>query len=414
MQKNVCTVARLGLTAWIVGVVALICSPTSLYAGGVVGDGTPASCDGNAFEVAVTSGGVVTFNCGVDPHTIPVNTNVIEQSVVVNGGGRIILSGEDSRQLFLVLDGGDLTLNDLVLIDGAFGNGGAIHISGQGKVTINNSFLTSHRAEGASDGGAIFNLGVLEINGSSLGANQAGRNGGAIYNNGGEVTIRDTTVINNQAQNGGGIANDGGTVRLERVAVRSNIATVNGGGLHNFSDTILITNTTLFDNRAERGGALHAANGVTTRILNATFNRNRADFGGAIWSDDGGVQVKNSILANSRNTADSSDALNCDGPSLQSGGHNLISDNSCILMPGAPGDQFATNPLLEPFINDNGGPTRTFMPQPGSPAVNTGDNDGCPTSDQRGATRPAGPACDIGAVEVNGLLVQAYLPMVGK
>lgn len=414
MQRNIRTVARLGITAWIVGVVVLICAPASLYAGGVVGDGTPASCDGNAFEAAVTSGGVVTFNCGAELHTILANTNVIDQAVVVNGGGRITLSGEDSRQLFLVLDGGDLTLNDLVLIDGSFGNGGAIYNSSQGRVTINNSFLTSHRAEGASDGGAIFNLGVLAINGSTLGANQAGRNGGAIYNNGGEVTIGDSTVINNQAQNGGGIANNGGTVRLERVTMRSNIATANGGALHNFSDTVLLTNTTLFDNRASRGGALYAANGVTTRTLNATFNRNRADFGGAIWSDDGGVQVKNTILANSRDTADASDALNCDGPSLQSGGHNLISDNSCILMPGAPGDQFATDPLLEPFINDNGGPTRTFMPQPGSPAIDAGDNAGCPTTDQRGATRPAGLACDIGAVEVNGLLVQAYLPMVGK
>jgi len=36
----------------------------------------------------------------------------------------------------------------------------------------------------------------------------------------------------------------------------------------------------------------------------------------------------------------------------------------------------------------------------GSPAINAGDNNGCPASDQRGVARPYGPACDIGAYEV--------------
>lgn len=51
-------------------------------------------------------------------------------------------------------------------------------------------------------------------------------------------------------------------------------------------------------------------------------------------------------------------------------------------------------------MGDNGGPTPTMLPQPGSPLLDMIPPASCsePT-DQRGITRPQGPACDIGAVE---------------
>ena len=54
-------------------------------------------------------------------------------------------------------------------------------------------------------------------------------------------------------------------------------------------------------------------------------------------------------------------------------------------------------PLLGP-LTDNGGPTRTHAPRPGSPVIDAG---GCSTAvptDQRGVARPAA-GCDLGAVE---------------
>ncbi len=48
-------------------------------------------------------------------------------------------------------------------------------------------------------------------------------------------------------------------------------------------------------------------------------------------------------------------------------------------------------------LADNGGPTLTHMPLGGSPAINAGAN--CAAIDQRGANRPFGASCDIGAVE---------------
>ncbi len=65
--------------------------------------------------------------------------------------------------------------------------------------------------------------------------------------------------------------------------------------------------------------------------------------------------------------------------------------------PGS-GDQPNTAPGLGPLAA-NGGPTQTEALLPGSSAIDHGDTTGCPGTDQRGVTRPAGSACDVGAYE---------------
>jgi len=57
------------------------------------------------------------------------------------------------------------------------------------------------------------------------------------------------------------------------------------------------------------------------------------------------------------------------------------------------------DPLLGPLA-DNGGPNKTMALQPGSPAIDAGNNATCPTTDQRGINRPQGSDCDIGAFEL--------------
>ena len=47
-------------------------------------------------------------------------------------------------------------------------------------------------------------------------------------------------------------------------------------------------------------------------------------------------------------------------------------------------------------LQPNGGPVQTIAPLPGSPAIEGGENSGCPGTDARGVLRPAGPACDWG------------------
>ncbi len=110
------------------------------------------------------------------------------------------------------------------------------------------------------------------------------------------------------------------------------------------------------------------------------------------------VTVKNTLVANSG-------SANCTG-TITSLGHNLDSANTCAF--AAAGDLPNTDPLVGPLAN-NGGPTLTHALLRGSPAINAGANDGCPTTDQRGVRRPQRGVCDIGAYEFPA---SPYVPLL--
>ncbi len=230
----------------------------------------------------------------------------------------------------------------------------------------------------------------------------------------------------------------------------------------------LIANSTITGNTAgEQGGGLFASFSAVTTLLNVTITNNSAPTGGGIsgfWGhyvdrtdpvERAGVSfVKNTLIA--RNHADVAPdcamsvpltgAFPSHTPSL---GYNLIGDGTgCAGMSG-PGDNVGTTsipivPGLGP-LTGNGGPTETHALLPGL-AIDGGatgadstihlravdPNDGtrivsylvdvssvtaCPPTDQRGANRPAGLSCDIGAYKLGaggntpgGSLVLVELP----
>jgi len=376
----------------------------------VIGAGTAASCQtqaaANALSSAVAAGGEVTFSCGDTPMIMNVNTNATDKTVTIDGGGLVALSGDNVRQIFLVFGSGKLTLNNITLVDGEGFAGAGVSVSTpQASATINNAFLISNDA-GTSNGGAIYNVGALAITNSTLGANRTTGFGGAIFNNGGTVTISNTTIINNEALQGGGIWHSEGTVTVANSAIRSNRASDDGGGLHIDVGTVTVVNSTFYDNSAAGGGGIYMR-GNSLTITNSTFTHNRADTAGALWNFAGTTRVKNSIFNDSRTTNDSASSLNCDGPAVISDGRNIVSDMTCVPNPSGVDDLLGVDPKLEPAINDNGGPTRTFMLLPDSPAIDYARN--CPATDQRGIGRPVGVDCDTGAVEFARF---SYLPLV--
>jgi hypothetical protein len=142
-------------------------------------------------------------------------------------------------------------------------------------------------------------------------------------------------------------------------------------------------------------------------LLNCTIANNSAGsdlnaFGGG-FANFGPPQTaifKNTIVAN--NTAGAPGTNNCyNGPGgvIISLGHNLDSENTCQF--NQTTDLINTDPLLGP-LQDNGGPTFTHALLEGSPAIDAGDNNGAPATDQRGITRPQGIYVDIGAYEALG------------
>lgn len=438
----------LGITIWFA-----VATP-SAQAAGVVGTGSPASCDGNDLATALQDGGLVTFNCGIAPHTLTANTYVIQEDTIIRGANRIRLDGEQLRQLFIVDNGATLTLEEIILQNGEFGSGGCISVNTSGVlITDQVTFRNCRDTSTTIGGGAVYNLGTFTATKTIFESNQANEEGGAIFNRGrfhatnvtfegnmagddsgaieneanGVAIIVDSAFIGNVAAGSGGAVGNtlsfpdsDGVFIIVRTLFIDNTATTMGGAVNNVIGEIYITNSTFVRNTANDGGAIFGDGNTFTSVRFSTFFDNRADTGAAIYRPlTGVIQLGYSILAGGRNEADSANQLECDGPAVNSLGFNIIEDGSCV--DGNDADDLRnTDPRLGTLQN-NGGFSQSIMPNANSPAlevVPAGEcsvaivNDETIPTDQRGARRQG--SCDIGAVERGGLFTSAYLPRVWK
>jgi predicted outer membrane repeat protein len=437
----------------------IITTPAA-WAAGVVGTGSPASCDSNDLQTALNDGGDVTFKCGDAPHTIPAGPYTIEDDTTVWGDGKIILDGDELRQIFIVDNDATLTLQGITLIDGQSASGGCISVNVSGiLITQNVTFRSCQDTSTLLGGGAVYNLGNFTAINTTFESNQADHEGGAIFNRGtfttsfvlfeansagddsgaiendanGVVLIEDSAFVGNSAQGGGGaignsiqgegglmvntlaVAEATGSLDIRRSLFVDNSSTTFGGAIKNVVGGMSIINSTFVRNTSEQGGAIfidHSASDPTIATIKfSTFFDNRADTGGAIYRPlIGTVQLGTSILAGSRNMDDSSAQLECDGPALVSLGYNLIEDGSCV-------DGLTTTDIRNTVpaigaLQDNGGFSPSILPNAGSPALNKVPAAECAARDQRFAIRMG--TCDIGATERGGLFESAYLAGVFK
>ena len=271
----------------------------------------------------------------------------------------------------------------------AGGTGGSIY--NDGNLTINNSALTFGKA---TYGGELFNASHATLTNVIIASATADGNGGGIYSSG-EITITNTTINNNQAFNGGGIYSSG-EITITNTTINNNQAINigsggNGGGIYQGSKMNL-TNVTISGNlSSNKGGGIYVYSYYDANLLNVTVTGNSTyiNNGGEIYRDtsndrNGKIIVKNVLVGNAF------PGNNCAGSPLTPLGHNLDAGHSCGF------DKHDLNPQILPLAN-NGGATQTHALQPTSPAINAGDNSGCPATDQRGYLRVGG--CDIGAFE---------------
>jgi hypothetical protein len=306
------------------------------YAAGVVGNGTPASCDESALDAALAGGGAVTFNCGLQPATISITLGykVISQSTSIDGGGLITLSANNSG-IFSVTAGQMLTLTGITIENGTTsGNGGCIYVDG-GSLLLMNSVVKSctSNANSFEGGGGIYsNNGTVTIISSTLTSNQA--SGGAaiesygtaslnilnsvVYNNNailragailnyGVMTVTNSTIDNNTASGFhsgtcGGIINYG-TLTINNSDVSGNFSIYATGGIQNYG-TLALNGSTLNRNRTGYGLGGGLDNQGTATLNNSAVMSNTSDIGnGGGISNLGMLAVVSSTL--SGNQADS-------------------------------------------------------------------------------------------------------------
>lgn len=226
------------------------------WAAGIVGDGTPQSCTHTALSAAIVQGGLVSFNCGPVPHTIPISATItISSNTTIDGGGLITLDGQQTRRIFIVNSGVTLNLQNVTLTGGrvASGNGGAI--SNAGTLIMVNCTLQNSQAP-AGWGGGIYSSGSLTLINSQLLNNSTGSGvyaGGALSNSYGSALLDGVLVQGNSSGYGGGI-NSVGPLTIRNSVINNNSALSAVGGGLTLGGTISITNTHITNNQAVQGG----------------------------------------------------------------------------------------------------------------------------------------------------------------
>ena len=357
----------------------------------VVVSGNRSGRGGNGF---IRPGGLAGWGGGIyNAGTLTITGGKLIGNQAGDGGGGGFAAGGSGGGVY---NAGGLTIIASTVSGNQTGNGGA----GGGSV-----------GGRGGDGAGISNGGTLMVVNSTVSDNRSGNGaggvqggggggGGAGIGNGGTATLVNSTVSGNQSGNGasyqefagpgGGIGN-GGPMVISNCTISGNRTGENGGlngwggGIYHSSGQMTISNSTITSNGAElQGGGIYAAGTVTLRSTivadNSAFQRNSDIFG-----------------------------------TVQSDGYNLIyefSDGNISPNPGAGPDFYGHSGLDS--LADNGGPTRTHLPQRNSLAIDNGHNFSADSNDQRGdgfartvdlpdATYPnAGDGTDIGAVELDG------------
>jgi CSLREA domain-containing protein len=277
------------------------------------------------------------------------------------------------------------------LIDGG-GTTSLFRITAAGSLAIQSCTLRGGKGSGYP--GAVSALGPLKLIWCAIVENQSSTNGGAISVGGTTTTISHCLIDSNKSGGHGGA-----------ISISSQSANVS------------ISNSTISANTAARnGGAIHLNRGILD-LAYVTIVENvsgAAKGGGAIAVVTGTVTIGNSIVND--NTDVSNPTQQCsieeDGSWIRSMGRNIFgSSQGCNLSGATSLDMIGIDPLLA-GLGDNGGPTRTYALQAGSPAIDGGDPAYCGEYDQRSKERVedgdgdgiATP--DIGAFEYSGSVKQ--------
>jgi hypothetical protein len=303
-------------------------------------------------------------------------------------------------------NGGDsLGILNLTATNGGNASGGGLYVAG-GTATLTNDTFSGNTAQGGNGGnGYSVGDGGFHENGGSGG----NASGGGLSVAAGTVTLTNDTLSGNSARAGNGGL---GGLGISSSAGGSG-GNASGGGLSVAGGTVTLTNDTLSGNSAQAG------NGARSGMSGNGGNGGNGTGGGVFVLSGGLTTLANTLIAGNAVTAGTGGwgsivagaAGTAAGPDVSgtfaSSDHDLIGDGSgSNLTSGVRGDQVGStaspiDPLLGPLQN-NGGPTATRAPLPGSPAVDAGNTNLIPagvSTDQRGFARIVGAAVDIGALE---------------
>ena len=318
-------------------------------------------CTADGFQDAIDEGGGPhTFDCS-GPTRVSVDAGfLIDEDVILDGAGDLILDGGDTTRMIEV---GAATV-ELRGIGIENGEDPAVFLPAGATLTLRQCSIVS------TNGSAMF-----------VAADS-------------RLTLLESTVAENVANFGAGLrVQEGGIADVVGSTFSNNDGQVACGGIQS-EGLLTVSNSTFSGNDGEaicvEGNANVILNHVTISADNEPASTSTVVV--AVDSDGASLAVTNSIILG---------ACRLSASGLASGGHNIESPlDSCGL--AGLGDLDGIDPAnlnLGP-LQANGGPTETHEPGEG-PTLDGVASQNCNLeTDQRGIARPQGVRCDIGAVEV--------------
>lgn len=376
-----------------------------------VGDGTPASCTEQALHAAVAAvngasgGGTVQFDCG-GAHTIELTSSVfVENTMILDGGGTITLSGGGAVRVVELDHHIDFVLQRITIRDG-FVPAGSENESGAGLLhpwfgtleVIDVTFENNHSASTDHDvgGGAIYAGGLTRavLSGCTFTGN-SGSTGGGVLSRSTNLTVVDSVFYGNSATtwadsgqygNGGGLYIDrmwldaptdfvlcgsvfrenhakvhgsalfsynleGSGATIDRCTFQDNdMADSPGGGTgsvyHEGVPLLLVNSTFSGNSTGAHAGGLFLGGGSDADVQNCTFvNNSTPGNAGALWAGNGNVTVTNCTFAG--NDADY-------GPVIFKGQSGNVLLTNVILANNTTANQYSALACHETF-DDGGG-----------------------------------------------------------
>ena len=302
-----------------------VSSPTK-----VIGNGTAASCTFAALNTAVSAGGIITFNCGTSPVTIPITATMnlpTTINTVIDGGSLVTLDGQSAVQILrfyssnFMVNTVRVTLQNITMINGKAtptkaiptapapcsqgyddGQGGAIYMR-DGNLTIINSIFSNNQAAllGPDTGG-----GAIYILGSKSG-----------------LIISNSVFTNNKASNAGAVGGLFTQLAIYNSLFQNNTATGNGANYDDASKCSVLHEGQHQAGSGGNGGAIYQDGGNSTNVIlcgtyiTGNAAGSKANGGGVFMTSNdftGSITVQDSIVTG--NTGGSWTTVSAGGPNL--------------------------------------------------------------------------------------------------
>lgn len=402
---------------------------------------------------SASSGGAILASTGT---TLRVRDSSFRMNAARRAGGAIeVLAGTETTLDNVTATGNDAGMNP--------GNGGVVHVTGDGDVDVNGGIFARNTAveggafwnnqgdmafdgvsivnneatgDGADQGGGgIFaeaeandgeGSGTVTIQNSRIAMNrasgEAGSGGGLLVSPGADADITDSRIEGNRANRAGaGIEVADGTVTMLRVtlggassemgnAIAPNPSPGNGGGLHiGGAGSVTIERSSVGYNSAVEGGGLWNSGAGTLDVDNVTVSNNSADTGAGVYLDGAGGSITLDNVTVTDNAGTGIDAAEGAGASIAIQ-NSLISGNDTDLGSEVGADTDDGNVTGDVALDGDyrlfGGTTPTQPLAMGSAALDSNADCDNMDVDQRGADRgfdagdSDGGDCDAGAFEL--------------